>query len=151
MLLFILILCAIYPTLYYSAVHYEQKGKALIEQGRYQEALEAFDFAIKLKPRPDALGYYGKGVVLTKLGMTEEAKKAFEEAKKYKQDAEEVYGKEFSIPHKTKVDNEKLTKPVEDKKNPSPAFKSNIDAVNKQEMRNLDEDNVIYNQKKEGE
>ena len=103
-LLFILILCAIYPTLYYSAVHYEQKGKALLEQGRYQDALEVFDLAIRLKPRPDAFAYYGKGVALTKLKKTDEAKIAFDEAKKHKPNAAEVYSHSISVPNEVHTD-----------------------------------------------
>jgi len=142
-LLFILILCAIYPTLYYSAVHYEQKGKALLEKGRYQDALEVFDLAIQLKPRPDAFAYYGKGVALTKLKKTDEAKIAFDEAEKHKPNAAEVYSHSISIPNEVNPENIINIAPA--------AETNNLEATQKSDMKNVDTDDVNYGNKKTGE
>jgi tetratricopeptide (TPR) repeat protein len=145
MLLFILILCAIYPTLYYSALHYEHKGIELLQQGKYQDAIDAFDIGIKLKPRKDALCYYGKGVALAKMGKLDEAKKLFDQAISHKPGAIEVYGKEMNFPkesfieHGIKIDHpEKL----ENKKDGADKKNEEIkkDDGNKKEMENVDAD-----------
>jgi len=55
------------------------KGIALRELGRYEEALKAFDKAIKLQPKyPEA--WHNKAVILGKLGLHEEASKAHDKA-----------------------------------------------------------------------
>ena len=55
------------------------KGLALGEQGKYDEAMEAFDEAISLNPNY-ALAWYNKGVVLDNQGKYGEAIQAYNEA-----------------------------------------------------------------------
>jgi tetratricopeptide (TPR) repeat protein len=61
--------------------------------GKYQEAINAYDSAIKYKP-DFAVAYYNKGVALQTLGKYQEAIKAYDLAIKYKPDFEAaLYGK----------------------------------------------------------
>ena len=55
------------------------KGVALSNQGNYNEAIKAFDEAIKLDPQ-NAKAWDYKGVALNALGKYDEAVKAFDEA-----------------------------------------------------------------------
>jgi tetratricopeptide (TPR) repeat protein len=53
------------------------KGRALISQGKYDEAIQAYDIAIQL--RPDyAEAYYSKGVALDSQGKYDEAIQDFD-------------------------------------------------------------------------
>jgi Flp pilus assembly protein TadD len=54
-------------------------GSALNDLKRYEEAIAAFDQAIRLNPN-DATFYYGKGIALNDLNRYEEAKQVFEKA-----------------------------------------------------------------------
>lgn len=56
-----------------------EKGFELIQEGKYNEALAAYDEAIKYFPN-DALSYYSKGVIYCKLGMTGAAESAYKKA-----------------------------------------------------------------------
>ena len=47
---------------------------------RYEEALAAYDQAIRLNPNDD-FAYYGKGIALRTMGKTNEAEQAFEKAR----------------------------------------------------------------------
>ncbi len=58
---------------------WHRKGVALDKLGRYEEALQAYDKALELKPN-DFNAWNRKGVALDKLGRYEEAQIAF---KKY--------------------------------------------------------------------
>ena len=55
------------------------KGKALYELGRPEEAIECFDKAIELDPKK-ASAWYNKGTALTSLGRPEEAIECFDKA-----------------------------------------------------------------------
>tara|TARA_B100000586_G_C19801355_1_gene298256 strand:- start:38 stop:490 length:453 start_codon:yes stop_codon:yes gene_type:complete len=55
------------------------KGKALYELGRPEEAIECFDKAIELDPKK-ASAWYNKGTALTNLGRPEEAIECFDKA-----------------------------------------------------------------------
>ena len=50
---------------------YYSKGVDLMDQGRYEEALAAFDISIDIEPTGDV--YYNKGIALDSLGRSEEA------------------------------------------------------------------------------
>jgi hypothetical protein len=63
-----------------TAVDWYNKGNALAGQGKYDEAIQAYDQAIQLKPNYDSAWYY-KGVALKALGRTNESNAAFSEAK----------------------------------------------------------------------
>jgi tetratricopeptide (TPR) repeat protein len=56
------------------------KGLALSSQGKYDEAIQAFDKAIELDPQY-ANAWYNKAFALTRLGLTAESKEAFDKAK----------------------------------------------------------------------
>jgi len=56
------------------------KGLALAQQEKYNEALQAFDEAIELNPEYAKAWYY-KGVALQQLGRTTDADAAFARAK----------------------------------------------------------------------
>jgi tetratricopeptide (TPR) repeat protein len=72
---------------------YYNKGNALGELGKPEEALEAFDKAIELDPK-FAQAYYNKGNALGKLGKPEEALVAYEKAIEIDQkDAQAYYNK----------------------------------------------------------
>lgn len=69
------------------------KGVALGELKRYEEAIEAYKKAIKLKPHRRGL-WFNKGVALGKLGRYEEAIEAYDEAIKLKSDyADALYNR----------------------------------------------------------
>ena len=55
------------------------KGLALYNQGRYDEAIKAYNEAIRLDPE-DAEAWFGKGSALDSLGKYDEAIKAYDEA-----------------------------------------------------------------------
>jgi Flp pilus assembly protein TadD len=55
------------------------KGEALTFLGRYQEALEAIDTAIRLLP-DDPKFRENRGTLLRRMGRYEEAREAFEKA-----------------------------------------------------------------------
>jgi tetratricopeptide (TPR) repeat protein len=63
-----------------TAVDWYNKGNVLAGQEKYNESIQAYDQAIKLKPNYDAAWYY-KGVALKALGRTNESNAAFAEAK----------------------------------------------------------------------
>ena len=52
------------------------EGQRLVDQGRYTEALQAYDNGIALSPQWTDL-YYHKGTAYSKLGMIDEAVGAF--------------------------------------------------------------------------
>jgi Flp pilus assembly protein TadD len=56
------------------------KGIALASQGKYDEAVKAYDEAIRLDPNY-AKAWYNKGVAIEALGKTTEANAAFTNAK----------------------------------------------------------------------
>jgi Flp pilus assembly protein TadD len=56
------------------------KVVALYDQGKCDEAIKAFDEAIKLNPQ-DPIARYAKGLVLQELGHSVEADAAFAKAK----------------------------------------------------------------------
>jgi tetratricopeptide (TPR) repeat protein len=56
------------------------KGNALSSQGKYDEAIQAYDEAIKLDPTL-AAAWSNKGLALEALGRTTEAEAAFAKAK----------------------------------------------------------------------
>ena len=75
------------------ARRWNNEGVALIQLGRYEEALKAYDKAIELNPN-DAVTWCNKGVVLRVFGRYEEALKAYDKAIELKPDlAEAWYGK----------------------------------------------------------
>lgn len=53
------------------------EGQRLVDQGRYTEALQAYDNGIALSPQWTDL-YYHKGTAFTKLGMVDKAVEAFD-------------------------------------------------------------------------
>ena len=59
---------------------WSNKGNALGKQGKYDEAIKAYDEAIRLDPK-DADAWYNKGIDLKSLGRIEEANAAFAKAK----------------------------------------------------------------------
>jgi tetratricopeptide (TPR) repeat protein len=70
---------------------YFSKGKVLVKLERYDEAIEAFDLAIKYKP-DFAKAYYNKGNTLSRyLNRYQEAIDAFDLAIKYDPDDVEAY------------------------------------------------------------
>jgi thiazole synthase ThiGH ThiG subunit/Flp pilus assembly protein TadD len=62
-----------------NAIEVYEKGLALINQERYQEAIAAFDAAIKLKPNV-AVAWISRGVALERLGNHAEALASHEQA-----------------------------------------------------------------------
>ncbi|MEW6103245.1 MAG: tetratricopeptide repeat protein [bacterium] len=73
------------------------KADASFKLGRYEEALKAYDYAIKLKP-DFAEAWYNKGVFLGNLGRYEEELKAYDYAIKLKPDfAEAWYNKGLTL------------------------------------------------------
>ncbi|HQN30615.1 MAG TPA: tetratricopeptide repeat protein, partial [Methanothrix soehngenii] len=56
------------------------KGNALDDQGKHNEAIQAYDKAIEINPQY-AMAWYNKGVTLKSLGRTAEADAAFSKAK----------------------------------------------------------------------
>src|SRR5579863_2263168 len=60
---------------------YLHKGSALAELGSKEEAIEAFDQAIKMNPGDNRV-YYRKGLALHRLGILEAMHKAEEQAEK---------------------------------------------------------------------
>lgn len=74
-----------YPELVLTADDYVKKGTALFYETSYNEALDAYDQAIKLKPdEPDA--WTGKGSTLGQLQYPKEALAAYEKAIELKPD-----------------------------------------------------------------
>lgn len=63
-----------------TAADWFNKGDSLTSQGRYDEAIQAYDQAIQLKPNYDN-AWYNKGVALKALGRTNESDAAFAKAK----------------------------------------------------------------------
>lgn len=61
-----------------AAVQHIEKGKALSKVGKYEEAIQAYDKAIKLDP-DDAVTWNDKGCALLDLSRHEEALQAFDE------------------------------------------------------------------------
>ena len=79
---------SIFKTL--QALHYYQEGKVLIKEGKYKEAIDAFDLAIKHRPNfPQALT--NKGYALGKLGRHLEKLAACEQATKIAPDFVEAW------------------------------------------------------------
>ncbi|NQU98914.1 tetratricopeptide repeat protein [Candidatus Woesearchaeota archaeon] len=60
-------------------VQWYDKGFALIERGKLEEAIKAYDKAIEINPK-HALAWYDKGFALYKLGQLEEAIQAYDKA-----------------------------------------------------------------------
>ena len=58
--------------------HFNQ-GNKLAEQGRYEQAIEDYDQAIRLNPE-DADAYYNRGIVYYELGQLERAIEDYDEA-----------------------------------------------------------------------
>jgi Flp pilus assembly protein TadD len=56
------------------------KGVALYDQGKYDEAIKCYNEVIRLD-RNDAIAHYAKGVALKSLGRTSEADVAYAKAK----------------------------------------------------------------------
>ena len=63
-----------------TAADWFNKGDALTSQGKYIEAIQAYDQAIQLKPNYDN-AWYNKGVALKALGCTNESEAAFAKSK----------------------------------------------------------------------
>ena len=63
-----------------TAADWFNKGDALTSQGKYDDAIQAYDQAIQLKPNYDN-AWYNKGVALKALGRTNESDAAFAKAK----------------------------------------------------------------------
>ena len=66
------------------------EGNALWELGKYEEALQAYNKAIALKPDSHE-AWYNKGVALRKLGKNEEALQAYDEEIAFKPDLHEAW------------------------------------------------------------
>jgi len=62
-----------------NAEEWLKKGVAFLEEGKWQEGLEAFEEALKIDPQ-DAEAWNAKGVALLGLGRYEEAIRAYEKA-----------------------------------------------------------------------
>ena len=60
-----------------TATDWLNEGQRLVDQGRYTEALQAYDNGIALSPQWTDL-YYHKGTAYSKLGMIDEAVEAFD-------------------------------------------------------------------------
>ncbi|MCL1495832.1 MAG: tetratricopeptide repeat protein [Pseudanabaena sp. Salubria-1] len=69
-----------------TASQWLERGNQLWRLGRYQESVEAFDQAIKLKPAFIHLAYYGKGLALSQDKKYQETVDAFDQAVKFKPD-----------------------------------------------------------------
>jgi tetratricopeptide (TPR) repeat protein len=61
--------------------YFTWQGKALIDQGKYDEAIKVLDKAIELRPKYAAEAWHNKGDALEALGKTTEANTAFARAK----------------------------------------------------------------------
>jgi len=78
LLLSMLFVVLITPTLgQQTATEWLNEGQRLVDQGKYTEALQAYDNGIALSPQWTDL-YYHKGTAYSKLGMIEEAIRAFD-------------------------------------------------------------------------
>ena len=62
-----------------NAIAWDNKGLALYSHGEYDEAVKAYEEAIRLNPK-DADAWIGKGSALGKQGKYDEVIKAYEEA-----------------------------------------------------------------------
>lgn len=62
------------------ATQWLERGNQLLRLRRYEESVQAFEQAIKLKPSFMYLAYYGKGVALIGSGKYQEAQVALEQA-----------------------------------------------------------------------
>ncbi|MHC5916979.1 MAG: tetratricopeptide repeat protein, partial [Nostoc sp.] len=69
-----------------TASQWLERGNQLWRLGRYKEAVQAFDEAIKLKPSFVYLAYYGKGLALSSDNKDQEAVAALEKAVNLKDD-----------------------------------------------------------------
>ena len=69
-----------------TASQWLERGNQLWRLGRYSEAIQAFEEAIKQQPKFIHLAYYGKGLALGSIGKYPEAIAAFEQAVKSKPD-----------------------------------------------------------------
>ncbi|BAZ29590.1 tetratricopeptide repeat protein [Cylindrospermum sp. NIES-4074] len=69
-----------------TASQWLERGNQLWRLNRYEEAVQAFDTAIKLKPSFIYLAYYGKGLALSGQKKYQDSVAAFEQAVKYKPD-----------------------------------------------------------------
>jgi tetratricopeptide (TPR) repeat protein len=73
------------------------KGIGLAEQGKYDEAIKAFDEAIRLNPS-DAMAWNNKGLALYAQGKYDEAIKSYDEVIRLKPDyAEAWYNKGLAL------------------------------------------------------
>ena len=63
-----------------SADDWTNEADALLEQGRYDEALQAYDKAIELNPQYSE-AWNNKGIALDKLGKIAEAQVCYDKAK----------------------------------------------------------------------
>lgn len=61
-------------------INWNDKGVDLYDQGKYEEAIKAYDAAIKLNPNY-ADAWSNKGITLGELGKTKEASTAFAKTK----------------------------------------------------------------------
>ena len=85
------------------AYEYINKGVDFMEQGRYEEALVAFDISIDIEPTGDA--YYDRGVALHSLGRSEEAIAAYNQALIFNQtDVGALYNKAVVLMNLTRYD-----------------------------------------------
>jgi len=73
----VIITCA--PVVAQSSAEFTLKGDELVDQGKYQEAITAYDQAIALEPK-NARAWGGKGVALNQLGNYTEANEVLDEA-----------------------------------------------------------------------
>ena len=62
-----------------TAKEWNDKGRALCERGKYEEAIECFDKAIEINP-DFVCAWHGKGRVLYEQGKYEEAIKCYDKA-----------------------------------------------------------------------
>ena len=70
--LFVAVIITCAPVVAQSSAEFTLKGDELVDQGKYQEAISAYDQAIALEPR-NARAWCGKGVALNQLGNYTEA------------------------------------------------------------------------------
>ena len=65
-------------------------GNALVNLGRYEEAIASYDKALEIKPDQDE-GWYNRGIALVILGRSEEAIASYDKALEIKPDKDEAW------------------------------------------------------------